>query len=514
MCHHHQQKSHQEESDGDDDGDNNTSTGSSYPKPSSTISVPDSHCHPTDTSSTVHLIPGMWASRLTAMATNGGNQALVAELTERFPEKVVPGFGWHPWFSSMLWDDEDEELKLLWEEGERSHGERGGMGNGEWELEFKMRHYAKVLKRPSGGGGQSSALPREFVQHLTMPRKLRGDALIELRNNLSRFKSAGRGVVLGEVGLDRGFRLPWPKGYREGVASTRSPKDSDINQGQRGSEVVEKEEEEGEGEGEKEKSLSPYRVSMDHQLLVFTAQLGVSGELGIPASVHSVQAHGTMFDTLRGLWRGWEVHVESSRERKNREMRGKKLRSEEKEWVDRFLLEDGAGLEELDSDNDSERVLLQKLKSESQIHSNHHPHHQSQKSQVTRSTSPPPPFPPRICLHSFSAPPQTLLQYNTPPSPTTAYPTDMYYSFSTTINSRNLTRFVDVLKLVPKERVLVESDLHIAGEEMDAVLQEAAEIVGKVKGWDAQEVGRVLQENWLAWVYGSADNVEIVRTTQ
>lgn len=62
--------------------------------------------------------------------------------------------------------------------------------------------------------------------------------------------------------------------------------------------------------------------------------------------------------------------------------------------------------------------------------------------------------------------------------------------------------------------MLVESDLHIAGEEMDAVLQEAAEIVGKVKGWDAQEVGRVLQENWLAWVYGSADNVEIVRTTQ
>ena len=421
------------------------------------------------------------------MATNGENQALVAELTERFPEKVVPGFGWHPWFSSILWDDEDEELRELWKRGENDQGDVGGRAHGEWELEFKMRHYAKVLKRPSGsssssssggGGRQNSAPPREFVQHLTMPRRLRGDALIELRNNLSRFKSAGRGVVLGEVGLDRGFRLPWPKGYREGV---------DTGQGQREREVAD------EGEGEKEKSLSPYRVSMDHQLLVFTTQLKVAGELGIPASVHSVQAHGTMFDTLRGLWRGWEVHVESSRERKNREMRGRKLRSDEKKWVDRFLLEDGAGLEELDS---GDEVLLQKLKPEPPTHL-----HQPQQ-QMMRSTSPP--FPPRICLHSFSAPPQTLSQYNTPPSPTMAYPTDIYYSFSTTINSRNLTRFVDVLKLVPKERLLVESDMHIAGEEMDAVLQEAAEIVGKVKGWGAQEVGRVLRENWLAWVYGSA----------
>ena len=430
----------------------------------------------------------MRASKLTAMATNGENQALVAELTERFPEKVVPGFGWHPWFSSMLWDDEDEELKVLWKRGENDKGESGGRAHGEWELEFKMRHYAKVLKRPNGssssssssGVGQSSAPPREFVQHLTMPRRLRSDALIELRNNLSRFKSAGRGVVLGEVGLDRGFRLPWPKGYREGV---------DTGQGQRERVVVE------EGEGEREKSLSPYRVSMDHQLLVFTAQLKVAGELGIPASVHSVQAHGTMFDTLRGLWRGWEVHVESSRERRNREMRGRKLRSDEKKWVDRFLLEDGAGLEELDSDDE---VLLRKLEPEPSTHL-----HQPQQ-QMMRSTSPP--FPPRICLHSFSAPPQTLSQYNTPPSPTTAYPTDIYYSFSTTINSRNLARFVDVLKLVPKERLLVESDLHIAGEEMDAVLQEAAEIVAKVKGWGAQEVGRVLQGNWLAWVYGSTDS--------
>lgn len=176
-------------------------------------------------------------------------------------------------------------------------------------------------------------------------------------------------------------------------------------------------------------------------------------------------------------------------------MRGRKLRSDEKKWVDRFLLEDGAGLEELDSDDE---VLLRKLEPEPSTHL-----HQPQQ-QMMRSTSPP--FPPRICLHSFSAPPQTLSQYNTPPSPTTAYPTDIYYSFSTTINSRNLARFVDVLKLVPKERLLVESDLHIAGEEMDAVLQEAAEIVAKVKGWGAQEVGRVLQGNWLAWVYGSTDS--------
>ncbi|RPB28975.1 Metallo-dependent hydrolase [Terfezia boudieri ATCC MYA-4762] len=419
------------------------------PKSPSTshIPIPDSHCHPTDTPSLLPTIPSMRASCLTAMSTNSTDQSLVLELAEKYPERVVPGFGWHPWFSYLVWDDEDPELLALWETGEEG-----------WEGEFTTRHFEKVLKGGGGGGGgpgNGGRLEKGFVEALGMPRRLRGDVVVELRRNFERFKSQGRGVVLGEVGLDRGFRLPWPKGYRPPASASVSATVSE------------------EGEGEKEKALSPYKVSMHHQVLVFIMQMKVAGEVGVPASVHGVQAHGTMFDTLRGLWKGWEVRVESRREMRERVVRGRKLGGKEREWVDRFLLEDGKGLEELDSDVEGDEP-----------------------------PQGPPPFPPRICLHSFSAPPQTLSQYLSNPTPTTAYPSEVYFSFSTTINSRNKCRLEEVLGMVPQERVLVESDLHTAGEEMDRVLEGAVEVVRGVKGWSGEEVRRVVGENWGRWVYG------------
>lgn len=206
------------------------------------------------------------------MSTNSTDQSLVLELAEKYPERVVPGFGWHPWFSYLVWDDEDPELLALWE---REEG---------WEGEFTTRHFEKVLKGGGGGGGgpgNGGRLEKGFVEALGMPRRLRGDVVVELRRNFERFKSQGRGVVLGEVGLDRGFRLPWPKGYRPPASASVSATVSE------------------EGEGEKEKALSPYKVSMHHQVLVFIMQMKVAGEVGVPASVHGVQAHGTMFDTLR-----------------------------------------------------------------------------------------------------------------------------------------------------------------------------------------------------------------------
>ena len=407
------------------------------------------------------------------MGTNNTDQSLVRELAEKYPERVIPGFGWHPWFSYLVWDDEDPELLALWETGEEG-----------WEGEFKVRHFGKVLK--GGGGGETGdggRLEKGFVEALGMPRRLRGDVVVELRRNLEFFKNQGRGVVLGEVGLDRGFRLPWPKSYHPPASVSATVSE--------------------EGEEGKEKALSPYKVSMDHQVLVFVAQMKVAGEVGVPASVHGVQAHGTMFDTLRGMWRGWELRVESRREMRERVVRGRKLGGKEREWVDRFLLEDGKGLEELDSEveEDGNGVDEDKIP----------PPPLSNSSTTATATALPPrpkpppgphPFPPRICLHSFSAPPQTLSQYLTNPTPTTAYPSEVYFSFSTTINSRNKSRLEEVLGMVPRERVLVESDLHTAGEEMDRVLEGAVEVVRGVKGWSGEEVRRVVGENWGRWVYG------------
>ncbi|KAF8423077.1 hypothetical protein EV426DRAFT_637291 [Tirmania nivea] len=465
-----------------DGGDGSQAHGKLTPSASTTstsittphIPIPDSHCHPTDTSSLLSSIPSMRASHLTAMSTNGTDQPLVRELAEKFPERVVPGFGWHPWFSYLIWDDEDPELLALWETGEEG-----------WEEEFKMRHFGRVLKGGGGGAGDGGRLEKEFVEALGMPRRLRGDVVVELRRNLEYFKSQVRGVVLGEVGLDRGFRLPWPKGYRPPASASATVPE--------------------EAGREKEKALSPYKVSMDHQVLVFIAQMKIAGEVGVPASVHGVQAHGTMFDTLRGLWRGWEVRVESRREMRERVVRGKKLGGKEREWVDRFLLEDGKGLEELDSEveEDEDEADDEDILSPPPLSSN-----SSTKTTTTalpprpKPPSGPPPFPPRVCLHSFSAPPQTLSQYLTNPTPTTAYPSEVYFSFSTTINSRNKSRLDEVLGMVPRERVLVESDLHAAGEEMDRVLEGAMEVVRGVKGWGGDEARRVVGENWGKWVYG------------
>jgi len=192
------------------------------------------------------------------------------------------------------------------------------------------------------------------------------------------------------------------------------------------------------------------------------------------------------------------VRVESRREKRNRNMRGRKLEGKEREWIDRFLLEDGEGLEELDSP-DSDLSFSQNHEPKSQVIP-----HQSQK------LTGPPPFPPRICLHSFSASSQMLSQYITRPSPTTAYPCEVYYSFSTAVNFRNLERLEEVLRKVPRERILVESDLHIEEEEIDVALEEAAKIVGEVREWDAEETRGVLWNNWYAWAYGSEDEQGVI----
>ncbi|KAF8461692.1 hypothetical protein BDZ91DRAFT_699390 [Kalaharituber pfeilii] len=370
-------------------GDNCSSSGTaSSPAEQDVLTIPDAHCHPTDTPASLPAIPDMrQTSHLTVMSTRSSDFPHVYSLASSSPHKLVPSFGWHPWFSHLLFDDSDPSLIEIWREGEET------------------AHYRKVL-RPSP--------PEEgIVEGLGMPKGL-GEAVEEVRAFVERWRrevGTGTGVVLGEVGVDRSFRLPWPKGYR-GSGS-----------------------EDGGGDG-KEKALSPYKVSVEHQLAVLRKQFALAGELGLPTSVHGVQAHGALFELFRDLWRGWEVRdLVTDRERDN-------------------------------------------------------------------AHKGPPPFPPRICLHSFSAPPQTLGQYISQPSPSTIYPSTVYYSFSTTINSRNRERTEEVLRMVPRNRVLVESDLHEAGEEMERVLVGAVEEVARVKGWKAEEARRVVRRNWRGWIFG------------
>jgi Tat protein secretion system quality control protein TatD with DNase activity len=381
------------------------------------LEVYDAHCHPTDTMASTDRIPTMKAKVLTIMATRAQDQHLIAETADRAglhdtcnnplasqwskETRVVPCFGWHPWFSHQLIDLSEH------------------VGIDKLDENQKIHHYESVLSPKP----QSSRENTEFLLALPDPIPL-SQFISSTRKYLEKYPLA----LIGEVGIDKSFRLP------EAAPTQISQVRQDVlTPG-----------------GREGRHLTPYRVSMDHQRKILTAQLALAGEFKRAASIHGVQAHGVLFETLKETWKGFEVHKPSKRERR--------------------MQQDAAHtVDEAPSSPKNERQL---------------------------------PFPPRLCLHSYSGPAEPLKQYLHP-----SVPIEVFFSFSTLVNFSKATasKTEEVVASLPVDRLLVESDLHTAGEPMDEYLEDVTRKVCRIKKWTLEEGVKQLGKNWKRFVFGDLD---------
>lgn len=373
------------------------------------VGVFDAHCHPTDIMASIKDISNMDAKVLTAMASRSQDQTLVADAAKAYPLRgelsvdgesskyVVPAFGWHPWFSYQIYDD-----------------------RGPGPTPSAREHYLAVLCPPPTDDD-------DFLESLLEPMPL-SSYLLGTEERLLQFPHA----LVGEVGLDRAFRLPYG-GFKPAGDVTAKTGESN------------KEYTPGSREG---RPLSPHRVSLEHQKVILRAQFELAGKLRRPVSVHSVQTHGAVFDLLQTMWKGYERP--SKREKKRRQ-------------------------------------------SAPRAHN-----HEIRDTEMS-STDSPLPFPPRVCMHSYSGPPDALKQFLAP-----TVPADIYFSFSTLINFSSIsdTKTVSVIKALPDDRILVESDFHCAGEKMDALLKEVVIKVCEVKGWKLKDGLTQLNDNYKRFVFG------------
>lgn len=357
----------------------------------------DAHCHPTDTMGSVDQIGNMNCRVLTIMATRREDQALVEQIADRFSvstkeslgesqsSQVLPAFGWHPWFSHQLYDDRETH-----------------------QAPDPATHYGNVLTPPLDDPSFLESLPppillSKFLSDTEARLRLRPLALV------------------GEVGLDKSFRLPKPSTPgNEGNHNITTP---------------------GSRDG---KRLSIYKVQMAHQKLVLEAQLRLAARLNRPVSMHSVQAHGAVYEVLQNLWSGHENVSGRQSKRKG---------SAEYAHVDDIPDEELA--EEL-------------------------------------------PFPPRICMHSYSGPADFLREFVH-----RTVPLDIYFSFSEVINfSKPSKKIEEVIRAVPDDRILMESDFHMAGPQMDQHLDSIFGRICQIKGWSAKDGTITLTQNWYRFIFG------------
>ncbi len=211
------------------------------PAPQVLAHLVDVHCHPTDAPSIATSSIESLPCTLCAMSTQAGDQSKVAALARANPDRVVPAFGYHPWWA--------HRISLSAPTGSTLDS---------------AAHY-RALFLPESSPPPSDKLEAAFARLLpALPPPIPlADVLTDVRAHLTKFPSA----MLGEVGIDRVARVPF--------ASPGAPDDDD-DDGANGN---------GNGRG-----LSPFLTPLAHQFAVLEAQLAIAVELRRNVSMHSVKA--------------------------------------------------------------------------------------------------------------------------------------------------------------------------------------------------------------------------------
>ncbi|ESK92701.1 dnase family scn1 [Moniliophthora roreri MCA 2997] len=135
--------------------------------------VVDVHCHPTDSPVASEIMEAL-SITICAMGTRQEDQALVRDLATSYPEKVVPCFGYHPWFSHRI------TLK---------------------PNVPKEDHYRSLF---SPSNDEENQILEVLLNVLPEPLTLE-EVVSDVRRNLEAFPDA----MLGEVGLDRSYRVAY-----------------------------------------------------------------------------------------------------------------------------------------------------------------------------------------------------------------------------------------------------------------------------------------------------------------
>ncbi|GAA5884637.1 hypothetical protein JCM6882_005329 [Rhodosporidiobolus microsporus] len=221
------------------------------PDPALLARLTDAHCHPTDDEAfDAEVLRGLNTGTLCAMSSSLSNQETTKEVHSASPSTVVPFFGVHPWFCHPLSFSPPDALPS------------------------KEAHYAALFPSPS-----HSSQPHEQLASVlpTFPDPVSIETFLSsLEANLVEFPSSH----VGEIGLDRAFRIPNPPHI---AADKSNPKNTEL------------------------------ATPLAHQIKVLEAQVDVAIRLGRSVSFHSVRAPQETVDVLKRFKaekEGWgTIHV-------------------------------------------------------------------------------------------------------------------------------------------------------------------------------------------------------------